>query len=83
MFGFLQAERSIVRARIFRLIQAGHPARLEKMERVMKNLLFVALTVLSLRAGLVTARAANFHNGSTAEDTLSATRRQQTGHYSG
>jgi hypothetical protein len=42
------------------------------MERAMKNLLFVALTVLSLSAGLVTARAANFHDGSTVEDTLSA-----------
>jgi hypothetical protein len=38
------------------------------MERAMKNLLFAAVAVI----GLATGRAANFHNGSTVEDTLSA-----------
>lgn len=49
----------------------------------MENLLFAALTVLSLSASLVPANAAIFHNGSTVEETLSATRRQQTGSYGG
>ena len=49
----------------------------------MKNLLFAALTVLNLMPALVPAHAATFHNGSTVEDTLSATRRQQTGRYGG
>jgi hypothetical protein len=53
------------------------------MERAMKNLLFAALTVLNLMPALVPAHAANFHNGRTVEDTLSATRIQQIGHYGG